>query len=627
MSDLLEVLKLAERLNNIEKFNKIKNFEPYEKQKEFLHSLSKEKVILGANQCIGGEQEIYDPVACMRRRVDSINEPFHVLAWDGEKRVVARAGIPFKKGMEHMYRILFRDGTEMTVSPGHRFLGPYGWITARDLIEWSSQYYVCLFPPSNGPFPTGVGVDSVGNIETQIRILNSGQYINPFEEVVKNVVKIDYLKIDEVWDFSVDYYENYFVGGVLNHNSGKTSTGTYEIALHLTGLYPDSWKGVRFDHPVEWWVIGETATRVRDTLQEKLFGSIGEMGTGWIPKDCINEENIIGKSNVPRAIDKAMIKHVTGGFSKIQFFSYDQGREKFQGSTIDGYTMDEEPPPEIDSECRMRIIVKGGYAHYTFTPLKGVTKLYEDLTTRPDVKCIVLTVDDVGHLGKEQIERMKIGLSEEEIQARLYGKATRGLLQVFQFDPDEYTCEPFELGKHWRRVGGLDVGMSHPTAAVAIAVDDESGSIYCYREYSKSGSSPVTHAAILKKWGIQFATDPSAWNRTINGSLNTGRMYQEEGLQLFKADNDSRSSINKIRSLMCQGKLFIFSNCTSLLKELKTYRFKEAESGESKIYKIDDDLVDAFRYAIMSTDKATVIGYKEQPNPVMQWKPVSDYGY
>lgn len=412
------------------------------------------------------------------------------------------------------------------------------------------------------------------------------------------------------------------------NQGGKSITGTAEIALHLTGQYPEDWEGIRFDRPVEWWIVGETTTRVRDTLQDKLFGKIGQLGTGWIPRDCIDEEQIIRKSNVPYAIDIAMIKHVSGDYSKLQFFSYDQGREKFQGSTIDGYLMDEEPPPDVDAECRMRIIVKNGYAFYTFTPLKGKTKLYDDLMSRDDVFKVVMTVDDVPHFKPEDIERMKIGLSDEQIQARLYGRATHGDLQVFQFSPNEYICEPFEISRHWRRVGGFDVGMSHPTTAVAIAIDDESGTIYVYREYLKSGSTPITHAATLKKWGIEFAADPTAWNRTINGSDSTAKMYIDEGLNLFKANHDVGASITKIRSLIGQGKLYIFNNCTQLIKEMGIYRFKETETGEPKIYKIDDDLVDALRYAVMATDKATIGGHRvEAQNTIIPWKPVSTYGY
>ena len=74
---------------------------------------------------------------------------------------------------------------------------------------------------------------------------------------------------------------------------GKTTTGMFEEACHLTGIYHPDWKGVRYNRPVDIWVVGETSERVRDTLQEKLFGPIGRWGTGFIPKECIDFDNII----------------------------------------------------------------------------------------------------------------------------------------------------------------------------------------------------------------------------------------------------------------------------------------------------------------------------------------------
>ena len=71
------------------------------------------------------------------------------------------------------------------------------------------------------------------------------------------------------------------------NQSGKTTVGSAYCAYPLTGDYPSWYKGVKYDRPVTVWVAGESSTRVRDTLQEKLFGPIGEWGTGLIPKDSL----------------------------------------------------------------------------------------------------------------------------------------------------------------------------------------------------------------------------------------------------------------------------------------------------------------------------------------------------
>ena len=31
---------------------------------------------------------------------------------------------------------------------------------------------------------------------------------------------------------------------------GKTLAGASEVAMHLTGLYPDGWEGLKFENPI-----------------------------------------------------------------------------------------------------------------------------------------------------------------------------------------------------------------------------------------------------------------------------------------------------------------------------------------------------------------------------------------
>jgi phage terminase large subunit-like protein len=415
---------------------------------------------------------------------------------------------------------------------------------------------------------------------------------------------------------------------IAANRSGKSLTESYECALHVTGLYPDDWTGIKFKCPVDIWIIGESVTRVRDTIQEKLFGRVGQYGTGMIPGNCIEEDRIVRKSGVPNAIDIAYIKHVSGGYSSIQFFSYDQGRDKFQGSSIDMAWFDEEPPNEIYNEVRMRVLDKNGHIVFTFTPVDGITELYDKLTTDPQVDRFNITWDDCPWLNKDAQARLSEGLSDAELKARREGVAIIGSSKVFQFPEEEYICEGFAPSRHWRRLGSLDVGVAHPTAAVEAVIDDESKTIYIVREYKKSGGTPVEHAAVLKKWNVEFACDPSAWNRAIATGISTAKVYQDEGLKLFKANNDVDASIHKIRAYIGQGRLWIFNSCHELIKEIRMYRTKESETGKPKILKINDDMVDALRYVIAEIDRATVSGFREQPTfTAIDWTPVSKYGY
>ena len=53
------------------------------------------------------------------------------------------------------------------------------------------------------------------------------------------------------------------------------------------------------------------------------------------------------RQGVPDALDGVTVKHVSGGVSTLGFKSYDQGRTKLQGETLDFVWFDEEPNLDI----------------------------------------------------------------------------------------------------------------------------------------------------------------------------------------------------------------------------------------------------------------------------------------
>src|SRR3990167_5880966 len=72
------------------------------------------------------------------------------------------------------------------------------------------------------------------------------------------------------------------------NGSGKSFSGTYELTLHMTGEYPDWWQGTRFNKAIKCWVVCESGSLWRDSMQQILLGSVGaEHGTGLIKKDAL----------------------------------------------------------------------------------------------------------------------------------------------------------------------------------------------------------------------------------------------------------------------------------------------------------------------------------------------------
>src|ERR1700750_1403802 len=110
---------------------------------------------------------------------------------------------------------------------------------------------------------------------------------------------------------------------------GKTLAGGFEVAMHMTGRYPDWWCGKRFDRPVVGWVAGRTGEDLRGGMQRILLGRAGAIGTGAIPKESIVD--LVTARGTAGLYDVIRVAHVSGGASTAITKSYKAGREAFQG--------------------------------------------------------------------------------------------------------------------------------------------------------------------------------------------------------------------------------------------------------------------------------------------------------
>lgn len=164
---------------------------------------------------------------------------------------------------------------------------------------------------------------------------------------------------------------------------GKTVAGAVEVAFHLTGMYPDWWQGRTFRRPIRAWVAGDTNETTRDILQLELCGEIGWEGNRKIVTGAgaVIKPEFLGqpswKRGVENMIDTIPIKHKSGGWSKLGFKSYDQGRKVFQGTAKEVIWLDEEAPADVYEECLVRTATTRGILITTFTPLLGISQVVQ----------------------------------------------------------------------------------------------------------------------------------------------------------------------------------------------------------------------------------------------------------
>jgi len=69
-----------------------------------------------------------------------------------------------------------------------------------------------------------------------------------------------------------------------------------------------------------------------------------------------------------------LVRHISGGISRIKIKSYAEGRKSFEGTEQEVIWLDEECPLAIYTECITRTMTTNGLIMLTFTPLEGLTK-------------------------------------------------------------------------------------------------------------------------------------------------------------------------------------------------------------------------------------------------------------
>lgn len=384
---------------------------------------------------------------------------------------------------------------------------------------------------------------------------------------------------------------------------GKTTLSAYETTLHLTGRYPEWWNGRRFNHPVEWWAASDTGETTRDILQLEFMGKIDQLGTGMIPKECIIGEPS-HRRGVADAIDTVRVSHISGGESGLSFKSYDQGREKFQGTKKHGISLDEEPDMGVYTECLTRLMAtspgdQDGTMICTFTPLKGMSAVVLSFLNDPNPNRFVLTLgfDDAPHLSEQSKAKLLAAFPPHERDARSKGTPQLGSGAIYPVGESEFLVDDFEIPDHWPRAYALDVGWNK-TAALWGALNRDTDTLYLYSEHYRGQAEPAIHAQAIKarKEWIPGVIDPASRGRTQDDGRQLLQMYVDLGLDLEIANNAVEAGIYEVWTRLSTGRLKVFRSMNNWLQEFRLYR----RDDKGRIVKEKDHLMDDTRYLVMS---------------------------
>jgi phage terminase large subunit-like protein len=403
---------------------------------------------------------------------------------------------------------------------------------------------------------------------------------------------------------------------------GKTVSAAAEVAIHMTGRYPDWWTGKRFTGPVSVWTGSPTNETSRDIVQKELVGGTDteRWGSGMVPRECLVGKPKLRQAGVSDVLDQFKARHSSGGISYCTLKTYEQGWRKWQGTAPDIVWLDEEPDMSqeqrrIYSEALTRLLTSHGIMLVTFTPLLGQTDLVTHFQTGGDgVWMGSATWEDAPHLLKAERTRLASSYPAHELQARTKGVPMMGEGRIFTAPEEDITCDPFELPRHYAQVIGMDFGMDHPTAAARCAWDRDKDIFYVTDVYRKEQRDSLVHAEVIKR-RMRGDVIPVSWphdgaNREKGSGKNLKDIYRDHGLKMLgksaRYDNDKGGSqgqwkiITEVQERAKTDRFKVFSTCTEFFEEYRNYHTKDG-----KIVDRRDDVLKAVFYALMMKRFAT----------------------
>ncbi|AUX83691.1 terminase large subunit [Pseudomonas phage NV1] len=402
---------------------------------------------------------------------------------------------------------------------------------------------------------------------------------------------------------------------MTGNRCGKTYTGAFIMATHLTGLYPIWWVGRKYDRPIDAWAAGISTDTTRDILQSELLGDWKDpeaFGTGMIPKEHIVDT--VRREGKPGCVQAVVVKHVSGGNSSLIFKSYEMSQDKFMGTAIDIIWLDEECPKDIYTQCVTRTATRNGIVYLTFTPEHGLTEIVKDFLQeiKPGQFLVHASWEDAPHLDEKVKEQLLSVYTPAERKMRAEGMPMLGSGVVFPITEDRVVCEPFAIPDHFKKIIGIDLGIDHPNAIACIAWDSEADKYYLYDERSERGETLSMHAdAIYLKGGhsIPVVVPHDAFKRDGAG---TGRKFVDllrdnhnlnvvyeafsnpPGTDGKHGGNSVEFGVNWMMGAMDRGDFKVFPHCKEFLKEMKMYHRKDGQ-----IIDRNDDVISATRYGLL----------------------------
>jgi len=249
----------------------------------------------------------------------------------------------------------------------------------------------------------------------------------------------------------------------------------------------------------------------------------------------------------------------------------------------------------------------------------------------PEVKYWLMEWSDNPWLNKEEIAQLEATMSEDDREARQYGKfvALSGLIYK-EFREDIHIIDPINIPVRWYDKISIDPGYTNPTSCHFYACDGD-GNIYVIAEHYESEKPVEYHSKKIHEIADRLAwprddgwlraiIDSAANQRTLAAERSVWELFRDNNIMCQNSIKDVWTGIQNVKKFLKlqehpekenwpkgKPKLFIFRTCVNMIKEIKSYRWAEPKDGvnaKEEPKKSNDHAMDELRYYIMTRPEA-----------------------
>lgn len=275
-----------------------------------------------------------------------------------------------------------------------------------------------------------------------------------------------------------------------------------------------------------------------------------------------------------------MYTYPTGSYA--EFFSVDNAL-KVRGPGRDILFINE--ANIIDYEIFRQLLLRTKKCIFIdYNPADEFHWIYDKVLTRSDCYFIKSTYLDNPFLPHEQVKEIESYKESDPNFWRIYGEGERGHSEGVIYTH----WSSFNSSVSGNVCYGLDFGYNNPTACVKVT--DKDKNLYAEEIIYQSHLTNQDLIALLKSYLPSGAT-------IFADAAEPARIEEirKAGFRCVSANKNVKEGIDFIKS----RKLFIHSSSANMLKEIKSYKFKDKNKVEEPV-KLNDHAMDAMRYGAIS---------------------------